>query len=125
MAMCADAIGVFYNNSGMLSCFDFGSGVNPDTDSDGLFWDYQYCTEQVNPEGKSGGENLLPAGQAAHCCCQLAVKFWASRTCVAGYELMSTCRAPQHRSVGTRLQIKAVSPLCLLAPSGVMPLCVQ
>ena len=62
----ADAVGVFYNYSGQLSCFDFNMGVNPDTDEDGDFWGYQYCTEQAAPFSKNGGGRPLVT-----CCVQI------------------------------------------------------
>ncbi|KAK9801908.1 hypothetical protein WJX73_002094 [Symbiochloris irregularis] len=51
----ADAIGVFYNYSGSnTTCYDFAAAVNPETDEDGTFWDYQYCTENTMPFAKNG-----------------------------------------------------------------------
>jgi lysosomal Pro-X carboxypeptidase len=38
----ASAVGVFYNYSGDLSCFQWGAGPNPESDEDGNFWDYQW-----------------------------------------------------------------------------------
>ena len=52
----AQAVGVFYNHSGSLPCYDFKAGVNPETDEDGHFWDYQWCTEMFMPFSKDGGE---------------------------------------------------------------------
>ena len=56
------AVGVFYNYSGSLECFDCGGGPNPETDEDGNFWDYQWCTEMLMPASKNGGECMDPAG---------------------------------------------------------------
>jgi hypothetical protein len=38
----ADAVGVFYNYTKQLECYDPGFGPNPETDEDGNFWDYQW-----------------------------------------------------------------------------------
>jgi lysosomal Pro-X carboxypeptidase len=35
-------VGVFYNYTKELECFDPGFGPNPETDEDGNFWDYQW-----------------------------------------------------------------------------------
>ncbi len=48
-------MGVFYNYSGTATCFDFDGGVNPDTEQDGNFWDWQYCTEMLMPMAATGG----------------------------------------------------------------------
>lgn len=34
----ANAVGVFYNYTRELTCFDPGFGPNPETDEDGNFW---------------------------------------------------------------------------------------
>ena len=39
----AGSLGVFYNYSKDLECFDFAAGANPETDEDGSFWDFQWC----------------------------------------------------------------------------------
>lgn len=38
-----------------MECFDFKAGPNPETDEDGRFWSYQYCTEMVQPGSRDGG----------------------------------------------------------------------
>jgi lysosomal Pro-X carboxypeptidase len=52
----ASAVGVFYNYTGDLACFEWGAGPNPETDEDGNFWDYQWCTEMFMPFSRDGGE---------------------------------------------------------------------
>eukprot|EP00238_Polyblepharides_amylifera_P005539 CAMPEP_0196584666 /NCGR_PEP_ID=MMETSP1081-20130531/48027_1 /TAXON_ID=36882 /ORGANISM="Pyramimonas amylifera, Strain CCMP720" /LENGTH=259 /DNA_ID=CAMNT_0041905961 /DNA_START=36 /DNA_END=812 /DNA_ORIENTATION=- len=49
-----DAVGVFYNYTQDLQCYDFAHGVNPDTEADGNFWDYQFCTEMFMPMSRDG-----------------------------------------------------------------------
>ena len=34
----AEAVGVYYNNSRELTCFDYSQGVNPDSSQDALYW---------------------------------------------------------------------------------------
>lgn len=46
---------MFYNYTRQLPCFDPGFGPNPETDEDGNFWDYQWCTEMLMPASKDGG----------------------------------------------------------------------
>ena len=57
----AQAVGVYYNNSGSLQCFDFTQGVNPDSDADANYWGYQYCTEMVQPfsRGTEGSGDMF------------------------------------------------------------------
>ncbi|BDA40679.1 Lysosomal Pro-X carboxypeptidase [Coccomyxa sp. Obi] len=54
----ADALGVFYNYSKEVECYDYGAGANPETDEDGSFWDYQWCTEQFQPFSKDGENDM-------------------------------------------------------------------
>lgn len=65
LSALASGVGVFYNYSGALECFDLG-GVNPDTDEDAQFWGYQWCTEMVQPFSRSGGEAFLVLGSLWH-----------------------------------------------------------
>ena len=51
----AAAASVFYNYSGSVACLDPRAGVNPETDEDGDFWGYQYCTEMFMPFSRDGG----------------------------------------------------------------------
>lgn len=52
----ADSVGVFYNYSRDAECFQWQQGANPETSEDGLFWGWQYCTEQTMPMSRNGGE---------------------------------------------------------------------
>jgi len=49
-----DAVGVFYNYTHERPCFDFTQGVNPDTQQDGEFWGFQFCTEMFQPMSRDG-----------------------------------------------------------------------
>ena len=53
----ADSVGVFYNYSQDAECFQWQQGANPETEEDGLFWGWQYCTEQTMPMSRNGGES--------------------------------------------------------------------
>lgn len=55
----ASAVGVFYNFSGGLDCFDFNQGSDPDTQEDGEFWSYQFCTEQYMPMTRDGVNDMF------------------------------------------------------------------
>ncbi len=61
------AVGTFYNYSGGLTCNDFGGGPNPETDEDGNFWDFQWCTEMLMPASRNGGAQRA-------CLCTVAVR---------------------------------------------------
>ena len=61
LAALADAVGVFYNFSGALPCYDPRSGGDSAaTDADGWLWGYQACTEQVMPQWRDGVADLGP-----------------------------------------------------------------
>lgn len=51
----AGAAGVFYNYSQALPCFNPFQGVNPETQEDGNFWGFQWCTEQFQQFARGGG----------------------------------------------------------------------
>lgn len=55
----AKAVGVFYNYSGSLECYDTGGGPNPETDEDANFWDYQWCTEMFMPQARDGVNDMF------------------------------------------------------------------
>ena len=68
LSSMASAVGVFYNFTATLDCFDFNSGPNPETDADANYWDYQWCTEMFMPSSRDGG---------ALCCCLFwGLWFW-------------------------------------------------
>eukprot|EP00198_Chlamydomonas_reinhardtii_P013425 XP_001702762.1 predicted protein [Chlamydomonas reinhardtii] len=50
----AAAVGVFYNHTGDLECFDPFAGTDPDSDHDANWWDYQWCAEMLMPFSKDG-----------------------------------------------------------------------
>ena len=50
---------VFYNHSGSLDCVDWRVGVNPDTSLDGMLWDYQFCTEMLQPMSRDGKRDMF------------------------------------------------------------------
>lgn len=52
----AGAVGVFYNYSHDLPCFNFSSGPNKETDEVNDLWLCQSCTEMVMPFSRDGGE---------------------------------------------------------------------
>lgn len=41
-----------------VECYDYAAGANPETDEDGSFWDYQWCTEQFQPFSKDGENDM-------------------------------------------------------------------
>ncbi len=41
-----------------VECYDYAAGANPETDEDGSFWDYQWCTEQFQPFSKDGKNDM-------------------------------------------------------------------
>lgn len=51
----ADAVGAWFNYSGLLKCYDWNAAPNPQTQRDGLLWDYLACTEMVMPQNQTGG----------------------------------------------------------------------
>ena len=55
LSRMADAVGVFYNYTQTLDCFDAGGGPNPESDADANFWDFQWCTEMFMPASRDGG----------------------------------------------------------------------
>ena len=59
LAALADGIGVFYNFSGMVSCYDPNVGANDATDDDGQLWDYQACTEMMMQMTKDGVADMF------------------------------------------------------------------
>lgn len=50
---------VFYNHSGALDCVDWRVGVNPDTNLDGMLWDYQFCVEMFQPMSRDGRRDMF------------------------------------------------------------------
>ena len=54
-----EAVGVFYNHSASVKCFDYHEGVNPATAEDGLFWSYQSCTEMLMPMSRDGQGDMF------------------------------------------------------------------
>ncbi len=57
----ADAIGVFYNATGAVDCFDFGSksSAGNATEQDATFWDFQFCSEQFMPQTSDGVRDMF------------------------------------------------------------------
>jgi lysosomal Pro-X carboxypeptidase len=53
------AVGVFYNVSGDLTCYDINQSVNNETLLDGLYWDYLACTEIFIPSGQNGVTDMF------------------------------------------------------------------
>jgi lysosomal Pro-X carboxypeptidase len=56
LSAMTDAVGVFYNATGAVDCFDFGSksSAGNATEQDATFWDFQFCSEQFMPQTSSG-----------------------------------------------------------------------
>ncbi len=54
-----------------VDCYDYGAGANPETDEDGSFWDYQWCTEQFQPFSKDGKNDMYwdQVSKADQSCC--------------------------------------------------------
>lgn len=54
-----------------VDCYDYGAGANPETDEDGSFWDYQWCTEQFQPFSKDGENDMYwdQVSKADQSCC--------------------------------------------------------
>lgn len=55
----ASAIGVFYNFSGTLDCYNHKTGAGNATAEDADFWGYQYCTEQFQPFTRDGRRDMF------------------------------------------------------------------
>ena len=55
----AGAIGVFYNFSGALECYDAAAGGGDATEEDANFWSYQFCTEQFMPFSRDGESDMF------------------------------------------------------------------
>mmetsp|Transcript_8763 Transcript_8763/g.15057 ORF Transcript_8763/g.15057 Transcript_8763/m.15057 type:complete len:159 (+) Transcript_8763:3-479(+) len=59
LASLRDAAGVFYNYTHALGCYDYAKGVNPDTQANGEFWDFQFCTEMFMPMARDGVSDMF------------------------------------------------------------------
>ena len=59
LAAMADAVGVFYNATGALKCFDYGGSAGNATEEDATFWDFQYCSEQFMPQSQDGERDMF------------------------------------------------------------------
>ncbi|KAG2446301.1 hypothetical protein HXX76_000889 [Chlamydomonas incerta] len=55
----AAGVGVFYNHTGDLDCFDPFAGTDPDSDHDANWWDYQWCAEMLMPFSKDGESDMF------------------------------------------------------------------
>lgn len=61
LSAMAKAVGTFYNATGAVDCFDFGSGSSAGnaTAEDATFWDFQYCSEQFMPQTSDGKRDMF------------------------------------------------------------------
>ena len=59
LAGLSAAVGVFYNYSRDLPCFNFSSGPNKETDAVNNLWGFQSCTEMIMPFSRDGGRLQL------------------------------------------------------------------
>lgn len=50
------AVGTYYNYTGSVSCYDYRSAVNKDTEIVDDLWGYQYCTEMFMISAKDNGK---------------------------------------------------------------------
>jgi lysosomal Pro-X carboxypeptidase len=55
----SQAVGVFYNATGTMTCYDINGSVNNDTANDSNFWGYQWCTEMVQPFASNGKTDMF------------------------------------------------------------------
>jgi len=55
----ATAAGVFYNYTGNVPCFNYSQGANEETDEDGHFWNYQWCTEMYMGMARDGVHDMF------------------------------------------------------------------
>lgn len=55
----ASAVGLFFNATGSLECFDFGASAGNATAEDATFWDFQYCSEQFMPQSSDGIRDMF------------------------------------------------------------------
>lgn len=55
----AEAAKVWYNYTQSESCLDYRKGVNPETQSVGEMWDYQFCTEMFMPSSRDGIQDMF------------------------------------------------------------------
>lgn len=59
LSAMAKAVGVFYNFSQALDCYDINAGAGEATKEDSDFWGYQYCTEQFQPFSRDGVHDMF------------------------------------------------------------------
>ncbi|GIL59446.1 hypothetical protein Vafri_14127, partial [Volvox africanus] len=55
----SQAVGVYYNHTGDVLCFDPLGGTDPDSDHDASFWDFQWCAEMLMPFSKDGERDMF------------------------------------------------------------------
>ncbi|QDZ21254.1 serine carboxypeptidase [Chloropicon primus] len=55
----AQASKVWYNYTNSMECLDYRKGVNPETQSVGEMWDYQFCTEMFMPSSRDGIHDMF------------------------------------------------------------------
>jgi lysosomal Pro-X carboxypeptidase len=57
----AEAVGIFYNATGAVDCYDFGStsSAGNATEQDATFWDFQFCSEQFMPQTSDGLRDMF------------------------------------------------------------------
>ncbi|KDD71975.1 hypothetical protein H632_c4069p0, partial [Helicosporidium sp. ATCC 50920] len=55
----AQAVGVYFNYSGALDCFDTGRGSDEASEEVADFWGWQFCTEQYMPMGRDGRQDMF------------------------------------------------------------------
>ena len=55
----AQASAVWYNYTQNQECMDYRKGVNPETQSVGIMWDYQFCTEMFMPASRDGLHDMF------------------------------------------------------------------
>eukprot|EP01023_Acetabularia_acetabulum_P045959 TRINITY_DN468_c0_g1_i5.p1 TRINITY_DN468_c0_g1~~TRINITY_DN468_c0_g1_i5.p1 ORF type:complete len:541 (-),score=89.95 TRINITY_DN468_c0_g1_i5:247-1818(-) len=55
----AKSVGLFYNATKDKECYDLNGSVNNETAVIGYLWDFQFCTEQFQPQSTNGVDDMF------------------------------------------------------------------
>ena len=59
MEAMSEAVGIFYNATGTMTCYDLNQSVNNQTAYDDNAWDFQWCTELMMPQSQNGTTDMF------------------------------------------------------------------
>lgn len=59
LSALANAVGVFFNHTGEVPCFDTVTGPNKATSEVEDYWSFQWCTEQFMPQTRDGVKDMF------------------------------------------------------------------